>query len=328
VDKESPIGCPVCEAGSPRRDPFCPQCGRLSPRVTREGSLALEILEVPSEKVRTMLVEAICEWFPEVDRFRVYDRFRKGPSTLIAGLDDDSANRLLNSFRAMNVEAKLRPDVREPDIGLLWNSGLAASAGLLVLAYLSGGFFGLLFLLGAIAAPIAGAVARHRSNVPLVSRKSQSPDAEKWIRLSTRYSAVMTQLAQEDATSLRLLTGRVFDLQWRLRSGSLAALAAGGEGGSLHQRLREAIETAVDLSDRIASSEKQSQEDLRKDFAALVDMVQKTSDWYVALETGEIKQAPQLTQELQDITAGIDRIMEDVRSPAESRIAMGSKERA
>jgi hypothetical protein len=327
METEPPSQCPVCEGGSVHRDPFCRECGKLSPRVTCEGPLALEILEVPSEKVRTLLVEALCQWFPEIDRFHAYDRFRKGPSILISGIDTESANRLLKALQDMNVDGGLRTDIQESGIGLLWNAGLAVSGGLLILAFLWGGFLGLLFFLGALGAPFVGAAARRKRNIPLISRPGLIPDAERWGRLSAHYSAVIKNLGPEDAASLRMLTARVFDLQRRLRSGSLAALAAGGEAGSLYKRLREAIETAVDLSGTMASSKGQSSEDLRREFAELVGMVNKTSEWYIALETGNTKQPAELNHELQDIASGIERIIQDVRSPLEPGLMTGRKER-
>jgi hypothetical protein len=295
--------------------------------VTREGFLALEISEVPSEKVRTRLVEALNQWFPEFDRFRAYEQFRKGPSVLIAGIDNDSAGRLLDALQTMHVEGKLRPDVQVSGIGQLWNAGLAGSVGLLVLSYLSGGILGLLFLLGALGAPFVAAAVRRKRSIPLISAGSLISDAEKWIRLSAKYSAAMENLGPEDAASLGSLTAKVFELQKRLRSSSIASLAAGGEGGSLYKRLTEAIETGVDLSGRMASSGGQGNEDLRKEFAAIAAMVDKTAEWYTAVETGETKQASQLNQELQDITASIERIVEDVRSPMGPSLNVGRKER-
>lgn len=313
MEAQSPIRCSLCETGGRPGDPFCPECGKPSPQIAREGAVAVELPEIPSENIRKRLVDSLRQWFPDTDRFRADDGLRKGPSILIAGIDEESGARLLDALKPMNVDGRLRPDIRESGISLLWNAGLGVSAGCIIISYLLGGLLGLLFLLGALAAPAVGAAVRRKRNVPIVSLGNLLSDGDKWRRLSRNYSAAVRNLAPDDAASLRSLTEKVFDLQSRLRSGSLASVAAGGEGGGLYRRLREALETAVDLSGRITSSQSENEKSVRMEFASLASIVTKTAEWYAAVEAGEIKQTPQLNEELQDIAGSIERIMEDVR---------------
>jgi hypothetical protein len=289
--------------------------------------VAVELDEIPSENIRSRVAQLLRQWFPHVDRFHADDRLRKGPSILIAGVDEESGARLLDALKTMNVAGRLRPDVRESGIFLLWNAGLGVSAGCFVLVYLLGGILGGLLFLGAVAAPFVGAAMRRRRSVPVVSPGNLVSDADKWDRLSRNYSAVLRNLAPEDAAALQSLTEKVFELQARLRSSSIASIAAGGEGGSLYRRLREAVETAVNLSGRIAASDGDDQKRAREELAALAGVVKKTATWYSAVETGEIKQTPQLTAELQDIAASIERIMEDVRPALGPELVIGEKER-
>jgi len=325
VNTKSSLHCPQCSAESRTPDPFCPECGALSPHMVREGPFAVEIQEIASEKLRTGFVELLVSWFPQIDRFLIDRRLSAGPSTLMAGIDEQSADRLLAVLRTISIGGKLRPALHGSNIGQFWNAGLGISALLLVLSYISGGAVGALLLIAALAAPVLWGAVRRTREAPLVPTSSLVQDADTWNHLSARYSSVIKELAPEDAMSLRSITKKLFDLQESVRSGSLVSMAAGGDAGSLYGKLVEMISAAVDLSARISSSQGKENEKTRRELKALVDLVDKTSAWYSGLDSGQIKPPAELTRELQDAAGGIERIMQDVRSVQEPERTTGKK---
>jgi hypothetical protein len=315
---QSHISCSDCGTSLRQDVPFCPECGKLPPSVVSKGSLALELGDVPSQSSRDELLLALKSWFPDFDTIRAERRLKNGPTILITGIDQESGVRLLDAVKGMKVQARLVDHSAESWVKRLWNSGLVVSAISLLLAAILGGPTAFVFVLIAGCAPLAAAFWVEHKRKPFLTQASSMFSAEQWIRLSQDYSQVVKSLARSDAAALKSLVTRVFEFQSRLRSASLASVAAGAETGELYKRLRDAISVGVDISRKIASTEGEAQEHSRQELVAFEDQVSKIDKWYSSVEDEGTKHTTQLVVELNDIVESIDRIVQEVRPPSGS----------
>ena len=315
---QSHISCSECGTSLRQDVPFCPECGKQPPSVVSKGSLALELGDVPSQNSRGELLQALKSWFPDLDTIRAERRLKNGPTILITGIDQESGVRLLDALKGMKVQARLVDHNAEPWVKRLWNSGLVVSAISLLLAAILGGPAAFVFILIAGGAPLAAALWVEHKRKPLLTQASSMFSADQWIRLSQDYSQVIKSLARADAAALKSLVTRVFEFQSRLRSASLASVAAGAETGELYKRLRDAVSAAVDISRNIASTEGAAQESSRQELIAFEEQVSKIDKWYRSVEDEGTKRTTQLVVELNDIVESIDRIVQEVRPPSGS----------
>ncbi len=67
--------------------------------------------------------------------------------------------------------------------------------------------------------------------------------------------------------------------------------------------------------------------DLKRDLVSLNGLVEQTQAWYANLETRDHKQVPQLASELQQITAGIDSIVREVRDVSDEQLTQAERAR-
>jgi hypothetical protein len=310
---QSHISCSECGASLRQDVPFCPECGKLPPAVVSKGSLALELGDVLSQNIREELLQALKSWFPDLDAIIAEKRLKNGPTTLITGIDHESAIRLLDSLKGMKVQARLVDHRAESWVKRLWNSGLVASALSLLLAAFFGGPAAFVFIVIAGGAPLAAALWVEHKRKPLLTQADSMFSAEQWIRSSQDYSQVVKSLDRADAAALKSLATRVFEFQSRLRSASLASVAAGAETGELYKRLRDAVGVGVDICRNIASTEGEAQERSRQELVAFEDQVSKIDQWYRSVEDEGSKRTTQLVVELNDIVESIDRIVQEVR---------------
>ncbi len=315
---QSHLSCSECGTSLRQDVPFCPECGKLPPSVVSKGSLALELGDVPSQTGRGELLQALKSWFPGFDTIRAERRLKNGPTILITGIDQDSGVRLEDALKGMKVQARLVDHSAEPWVRRLWNSGLVVSALSLLLAAIFRGPAAFVFILIAGGAPLAAALWVERKRKPLLTQASSMFSAEHWIRLSQDYSQVVKSLTRTDAATLKSLVTRVFEFQSRLRSASLASVAAGAETGELYKRLRDAIGAGVDISRNIASTEGEAQQRSRQELVSFEDQVSKIDKWYRSVEDEGTKRTTQLVVELNDIVESIDRIVQEVRPPSGS----------
>jgi hypothetical protein len=317
---QSHISCSQCGTSLRKDVPFCPECGKLPPSVISRGSLALELGDVPSQNSREELLQALKAWFPDFDTTLAERRLKNGPTILITEIDHESAVRLLDALKSMKVQARLVDSRADSWPKRLWNSGLIVSAISLLLAAISGGAAAFLFVLIAGGAPLAAALWGEHKRKPLLTQASSMFSAEQWIRLSQDYSQVVKSLARADAAALKSLVTRIFEFQSRLRSASLASVAAGAETGELYKRLRDAISVGLDISRNIASTVGEAQERSRQELVAFEDQVSKVDNWYRSVEDEGTKPTTQLVVELNDIVESIDRIVQEVRPPSGSSV--------
>jgi hypothetical protein len=147
------------------------------------------------------------------------------------------------------------------------------------------------------------------------------------LRLAKDYSDTIRLLSPEDSAVLTSIAGKVFDLHRGLKKRSLPAAAAGAEMGHLHKVLTDAIRTAVEIGRKIAGGNSPDNDALRQDLASLNRLVEETEVWYASLETRDHKQVPELAAELEEITAGIDRVVREVRGVSEERLIVAERAR-
>jgi len=307
--------CPVCGAQYGRGDPFCHECGRLLPSVALPGDVSVDMLDVPSEKLRQRIVGLLRSWFPDVDAVEADRRLKAGKSRLISGIDADSARRIVDALKAEKAGAGLTRD--KSRTGRFINGGLIVSAIALIAApflSLSGSIF---MLLLAVAAPIAGAMLKQERMRPLVPSPADSLESAEWIAIAKQYSELVPTLEASEAESLRFITKTVFGLRRRLSQPTLAATAAGEVAGDLYQRLHDAIRTALEICRRISSGNGEIKEAHNRELDGLKKLVAETADWFRAHEHDNLKEFPQLADELRGIRESIDSVLKEVR-PSES----------
>jgi hypothetical protein len=310
------LTCDSCQAELREGDPFCFKCGKIAPNMLASGNLAIEIPDVPSAQIRKQLLKEFKKWFPAIDPIAVENGLRGGPRILVAGIDEQSGNRLLEELRSMKVDARLIRDAGGRSFfQRLWNPGLLVGVGLMIVAALAQGLTGfILFLLGA-GSPFAWAFWRSGRRAPLLGGVSINPDAVRWIDLANQYSEIVGRLDPQDAESLKSVIGLIVDLQRSLKSHSLASVAAGEERGDLYKSLANSSVTAIDLCRRINSSQGEERDRLRHEMGTLIDVISRAHDQFIKLDREEIKPVEKLTKDIDRTIESIDRIVQDVRSP-------------
>ncbi len=73
----------------------------------------------------------------------------------------------------------------------------------------------------------------------------------------------------------------------------------------------------MEIARKTTGRSSQDTEHLRQDLASLNRLVEETEVWYTSLETRNHKRVPELKAELDEITAGIDKIVREVRDVSE-----------
>jgi hypothetical protein len=309
---------PECSSGGPHplKDyPFCPECGALSPSYVARGSFSVKLEEVASERIRSDVVDNVKSWFPDVNPLEVDKKLKSGPSIFIRGVDEPSAQRILAYFKSIKVPGRI---VREKDLaswsGRLWSPGLGVGAIALVLALLVGGLVGGLLILAGVGAVAAGAFLKTRRSKPLVSEgPALGNDDTK--QLANEYALLIRQVSGEDAEALRSIATAVFDIHHRLKSDSLAAVAAGGATGDLYDRVTDMIPTALHIVRTLLSSPGEHRETLRKQLKDLNDLVKRAGQWLTTAEQATPPTPSDLSHDLEEVTQRIDRILETARRP-------------
>jgi hypothetical protein len=310
------LTCDSCQAELREGDPFCLKCGKIAPNMLAPGNLAIEAPDVPSGRIRDQVLHEVKKWFPGIDPIAAENKLRRGPGTLITGIDEQSGNRLLEVLKSMKVDGRLIRDVGGRSyLQSLWNPGLLIGVSLVIVAALAQGLTGfILFLLGA-ASPFAWAFWTSGRRAPLLGGATIDPDAVRWIDLSNRYSEIIGRLDTQDAESLKSVMTMIIDLQRSLKSHSLASVAAGEERGDLYKTLANSSITAVDLCRRINYSQGKERDRLRRELDNLVSVIGGARDRFAKIQQEEVKPVAKLTQDIDRTIESIDRIVQDVRSP-------------
>jgi len=305
---------------------FCAECGKLSPAVVAEGNLALEIDDVPSEKIRDQAVSMLNAWFPQLEPIRSAASLKAGRTILISGIDDESAKRILEGLEALKVRGRPKLLGDKPSwLKWIWNPGLAVSALGLILAAAFGGWPAFFLIVIALGAPVAVTLLKGRGKEPLIHSIRIGDQADQWIRLSEAYTEVLAQLSSQDSENLKALVRKVFRLQKQLKSESLASVAAGLERGDLYQSLGDALRSAVELSRRISTEPEEKKEPLRNEIAKLNELADRTTNWFRRLDDPVIKNASVLEAELNSVSESIDRIVREVRPLPDVRLTSKEK---
>lgn len=323
------LTCDSCQAELREGDPFCFKCGKIAPNMLAPGNLAIEVPDVPSTRIRNEFVHELKKWFLDIDPITVENKLRGGPRKLLAGIDEQSGNRLLEVLKSLKVDGRLIGDARGRSfLQGLWNPGLLVGVGLMIVAALAQGLTGLiLFLLGA-ASPVAWAFWRSGRRAPLLGGAAINPDAVRWIDVADHYSRIVTKLDTQDAESLKSVMAMIVDLQRSLKSHSLASVAAGEERGDLYKTLANSSVTAIDLCRRINSSQGEERDRLRGELDNLISVIGRARDQFTRFDREEIKPVEKLTQDIDRTIESIDRIIQDVRSPSSREQLMPNRVRS
>jgi hypothetical protein len=327
MDSQAENRCPQCQSHLDPGHPFCIHCGELSGPALSLGSFLLEIQDVPSDTTRGQAVAILKSWFPEMDALRAHRMLRDSPTILVNGVDEGSANRLLRALLPLKVRGRILGPADTTWWKLVWNPGLLASVPAVVAAWGLDGAASVAALIVAVAAPAVGALLARSRSQPLIRQESLHSLSGEWLGLAKDYSETIRLLSPEDSAVLTSIAGKVFDLHGRLKNRSLPAAAAGAEMGHLHKVLTDTIRTAVEIGRKIARRNSQDKDGLRQDLASLNRLVEETEVWYTSLETRDHKQVPELAAELEEITAGIDKIVREVRDVSEERLIVAERAR-
>lgn len=311
MNNHNTLQCPECQAERPGAHPFCTECGTLLPALLLKGDVSVILGDVPSQDLREKTVKLLENWFPRIDGLQAEQRLRRGRSVLVSGLDEGSARRIVDALKRFRATATME---RDPDWkrGFL-NGGLAVSAIALLAGILSGPIGLILGVAVAIAAPVIGARIKLRNMTPLVKGLPPGSEAEKWATVAGAYSEAVRNADEETRRLLSKVGASVLDVEAGLGRDSIVATAAGEKQGALYERLRDSLNTAVDLSLAIGSSEGERRSELIKELEGLAELVQDTRAWFNRLESEDIATTSELGADLNRITASIDRIVDDAR---------------
>jgi hypothetical protein len=320
--QEYPI-CADCGNAFKPGDPFCIDCGRLSPSMLNTGDFSVEVQDVPAQRSRERVIRILRAWFPTVDAIRADELLRSARHILVRGVDETSARRFQAALQALRVDSRLvREGVDRSWQERLLNPALAMSAACMILSLALGATAAVFLLPVGVAAPFAWAFLVSRKKPALLRVEEPSPRYEKWSRLAQEYAQAIKELGSPDREVVICLARTVFDLQLRLGSNSLAAVAAGEDRGDLYARLTDAIHTALSLGRRISALEDEDEGEalhkLRQELVALAGTVSETADWFQNLERRPSKEPRALDNELRDVTERIDRILGEVHSRSET----------
>jgi hypothetical protein len=304
--------CLECSAPTQAGHPFCLQCGKVAPFAFSSGDFAVEIQEVPSESLRTQALALLKRWFPGIDVIRADKMLRSGRAILLTGVDETSAENLLRTLKPLKINGRI-VEYRSTDWWrFLWNPGLILSVPAVVAAWGLDGFAAALSTSVAVAAPVIGAFLERSGSQPVIKQEKLHYVSDEWLRSAKEYSDTIKELSEEDADALKSIVGKIFELQKRLSSRSLVAAAAGSEKGELYGKLMDAMATAIQICQRIRA-QKEDDKSLREDMASLESLVTEIGIWYASVDTSDHKPIPQLKEEVEQITDGIDRIVKEVR---------------
>lgn len=315
--------CASCGTSYRPGDPFCVECGRLSPSMLNTGSYAIEAQDIPGQTARSQVVELLRAWFPGIDPLHAEERFKADWQVLMRGVDENSARRVQAALEAVNVKSRLARDKALPPWQQrLLNPGLAVTAACLLLSFLLGTTAAVFLVPLGITAPLGWAFFASRRKPALISVDEPSFRYDKWSRLAGEYAETIKELGSPDREILTCLSRTVFDLQLKLTSNSLAAVAAGEDRGDLHARLTDAIHTALSLGRRISDLEDEDDRKigLRQDLVSLTKRASETLEWFKNLERRPPKEPLLLNDELQEVAQRIDRILGQVPSRSESPV--------
>jgi hypothetical protein len=252
-----------------------------------------------------------------MDSLELDKRLQAGSSVLISGIDEASGQRILQALKAFKATGRLSRHEQEGTSWLtrIWNPGLGVFAVSLILALLVKGVTGAVLALLGIAAVSAGIVLKGRRRIPVISIVPPAMD-EDLKDLSRQYTAVIQQMSPEDSDILKSLAVAAFDIHRRLKSGSVAAVAAGGDTGELYDRLIDAVRTAVDIGRKLISAHGERVAQFRQELVDLRQLVIRTGEWFRTVEEKDIKSSQELNADLREVTRSIDRIIQDVRAPS------------
>jgi len=307
------VPCPQCGTPSEKGYPFCLQCGELQPGIVARGPVSVELQEVASAKIREEVVEALKSWFPAVDVLNAESALKRGKSILINGIDEDSAGRIVRGVKSITAGARITRG--ESQARSLFNGGLVVSALALIATAFSGWGAAILFLLAAAGAPFVGALLKRKGREPLVPAHAFRAEAEKWIGLSSEYAQLVGRVEPRESELLRSIARGGFDLRERLAAPSLAASAAGEPTGELFERIQEILHSAVAAAGRMSVETGDKRDAARGEIANLNNLVDETTLWFQARESGDVKEGAALADDLRRVKQSIDSILREVRSP-------------
>lgn len=328
MSSQTGFECAACKAHLRNSDPFCSECGELSPALAESGPLELELEEIPSEHIRAQVVNLLKSWFPDMDAVSAPEKLKADPIRLMTGVDEESGKRILEALKALKVNGRLtRPELRPSFLRKLLNPGLVISAAALIIALISGGLVSFLAVLAAAGVPVAWALVSYRPSTPLITLPVTPGLTQRWEETAREYAEVIREVSPEQAGELKGIARAVFEVMSRLSFDSVAATIAGGEKGDLYKRLRDTVRTAAELYRRSLKAEPEEKAAIMKEIEALNDTVARTGEWFRSVETDGLKEPARLQGEIADVIERIDALVREVKSPLEERLFQRDKTR-
>lgn len=313
------IQCPQCKAEQDPKDPFCLDCGRILPSVISRGRFLVRIDDVPSSVIRKEVVKVLQEWFPSVDNLESEKLLARKGAIIASGLDEASATRVLDALGTMKVHGKIeRIDQESAVWSKLLNWGLGISAFSLILALLSGGLFGLLFFIVALAAPFSVAFFS-KPETPLASALDVDRDDQKWVEVAQLYASKLGELDSRAGDALKDFVKHIFALKRILSADTVASHAAGGAKGPLYERLPHAIETGISMSASMAGKDDDKRKEMEQELSDLADSARRAVDSLRELDSDSGKKAKELALEIDGTASRVDSILKELRSEAVSQ---------
>ena len=318
--------CDACTTDADSGYPFCVDCGKPAPFALKAGAFSVEIQDVPSEELRSQLASSLKKWFPDINRIDASDILSSGKSILLSGVDEDSAERLIGALKKFKVNGRII-DIPRNRWSLLWNPGLIFSLPALLAAWVFNGAASLIFFLCAPAIPVVVAFRKHYRSRPVIALEFLNYLSDEEFESARQYREIIGSLGREDSARLKSIVRRAFDLHNKLKSKSLSAAAAGSRKGELYGRLTDAVDMAVQICTDIGTADIGLQDDLRNSLASLDVLLKDTEAWFLNLESDDRKSVPGLAEELTEITAGIDGIVNEIRETSDRHAISAARTR-
>ncbi len=310
MERPAAIPCSACDHTLRPGDPFCLECGEPSPMTARPGRVSVEAQEVASAALRGQITDTLRSWFPSLDRFRVEESLRNDWTTVVRGVDEETADRMIASLKKIGVAARVTSG--QSTAADFLNRGLAVTALALVALPFVGALTGFFLVLVGAGAPIAGAVLKRRRRAPLVSAVRDSSTNEAWRGLARRYVEAVRRSEPEDAAALKEIALSAFEVTKRLSESSVAAEVAGEEEGPLSELVRESVDRAAQIAVATAQAAPERKERLRKELSDLQAAVTDTDRWFRNVDGKTARSAGEVTDELQAARRRIDSVLSEV----------------
>jgi len=305
--------CVACSTQHPAGTGVCPSCGAPPLQLTGETGYRVVVPEIPSLKQRGELAQRLSELLDCGDVDAATNALGKGENVICDGLSRESAQALGEHLKKLHVSARVESAAggggSASPVKLVVGVALIAVAILLFLVA-----EGLLRFAGGGAALVAGlfALALHylmqpRRGGTLCVAPPPASTLPGWESLQPVLARLLMTLGGPAREALSTAATDVAWLQHELRSGSMAAYAAGGPGSPLDMAAQKLLAAAVARGRQLAEGNGDRTE-LTDGLQTLARTAKKARTELVALGaaaggSGELPPG----QDVKQLTAGIEQ---------------------